>query len=106
MPKRLTVLNVAYPFAPVGPDTAGGAEQVLSTLDRALVARGHRSLVVGCAGSQIAGKLLATGPLPEQFSEDACRHAQKRHRICIEEALRSGAGTLPISTSRILPVLH
>jgi glycosyltransferase involved in cell wall biosynthesis len=88
MAKRLTVLNVAYPFAPVAPDTAGGAEQVLLALDRALVAAGHRSLVVGCAGSQIAGKLLATGPLPAQFSEDVCRHARQRHRICLEEALR------------------
>ena len=26
----LTVLSVAFPFAPVGPDTVGGAEQVLS----------------------------------------------------------------------------
>jgi hypothetical protein len=68
MPKRLTVLNVAYPFAPVGPDTAGGAEQVLSALDRALVAAGHRSLVVGCVGSETAGELLATGPVPAQFS--------------------------------------
>jgi LmbE family N-acetylglucosaminyl deacetylase len=34
MPKRLTVLNIAYPFAPVGSDTAGGAEQVLSAIDR------------------------------------------------------------------------
>ncbi|MFZ2080615.1 MAG: hypothetical protein WAV38_29000, partial [Xanthobacteraceae bacterium] len=58
MPKRLTVLNVAYPFAPVGPDTAGGAEQVLSAIDRALVAAGHRSLVVGCAGSQISGEIM------------------------------------------------
>jgi glycosyltransferase involved in cell wall biosynthesis len=88
MPKRLTVLNVAYPLAAVGPDTAGGAEQVLSALDQALVAAGHRSLVVGCIGSQIAGTLLATGPLAAQFRESACRHAQRRHRNCIEEALR------------------
>jgi len=54
----LTVLSVAYPFAPVGPDAVGGAEQVLSTLDRALVAAGHRSLVVACEGSMVAGTLL------------------------------------------------
>ena len=33
----MTVLNVAYPLAPVGPDAVGGAEQVLSALDAALV---------------------------------------------------------------------
>jgi glycosyltransferase involved in cell wall biosynthesis len=87
MPKRLTVLNVAYPFAPVGPDAAGGAEQVLSAIDRALVAAGHRSLVVGCAGSQTAGRLLATAPLPADLTEEIRRRAQQLHRVRIEEAL-------------------
>ena len=32
----LTVLSVAYPFAPVTADPAGGAEQVLAQIDRAL----------------------------------------------------------------------
>ena len=54
----LTVVSVAYPFAPVGPDAVGGAEQVLSTLDHALTAAGHRSLVVACEGSSVAGTLL------------------------------------------------
>src|SRR4051794_32918827 len=34
--RRVTVLSVAYPFAPVGPDAVGGAEQILSELDRML----------------------------------------------------------------------
>jgi glycosyltransferase involved in cell wall biosynthesis len=54
----LTVLSVAYPFAPVGPDTAGGAEQVLAMLDRGLVAAGHRSLVMAAEGSAVAGTLI------------------------------------------------
>ena len=58
---RLDVLLVAYPFAPVGPDAVGGAEQVLSALDRALAARGHRSRVLACEGSETAGELV---PLP------------------------------------------
>src|ERR1700746_833181 len=87
MPRQLTVLNVAYPFAPVGPDIGGGTEQVLSALDRALVAAGHRSLVVGCIGSQIAGRLLATDPLPAKLTEDVRRRAHKLHRFRIEEAL-------------------
>ena len=84
----LTVLNVAYVFAPVGPDTAGGAEQVLAALDRALVAEGHRSLVIACAGSKTAGELLATAPLPAQFNEDLRRRAQRAHGKRIEQALR------------------
>ena len=59
MPRRLTVLLVAYPFAPVGPDAVGGAEQVVSALDRGLVAAGDRSIVVACEGSEAAGELVA-----------------------------------------------
>jgi glycosyltransferase involved in cell wall biosynthesis len=54
----LTILNVAYPLAPVGPDAVGGAEQVLSELDRALTQSGHRSIVIACEGSQVAGTLV------------------------------------------------
>lgn len=55
----LTVLNVAYPFAPVGPDAVGGAEQILSAIDAAATAAGHRSLVLACEGSRSAGRLHA-----------------------------------------------
>ncbi len=55
----LTILSIASPFAPVGPNTVGGAEQILSRLDRALVAAGHRSIVVACEGSQVQGELLS-----------------------------------------------
>ena len=57
--RPLTVVSVAYALAPVRPDTAGGAEQVLGALDRALVAAGHRSVVVALAGSRVAGTLAA-----------------------------------------------
>src|SRR4051812_40825777 len=62
--RRLTVLSVAYPFAPVGADSVGGSEQILSLLDRAFVAAGHTSLVAACQGSQPAGRLF-TVPLLE-----------------------------------------
>jgi glycosyltransferase involved in cell wall biosynthesis len=84
----LTVLSVAYVFAPVGPDATGGAEQVLSVLDRALVAAGHRSLVIACDGSDVAGELISTGALPATFSHDLRVRAHQRHRRRIEEALR------------------
>jgi glycosyltransferase involved in cell wall biosynthesis len=54
----MKVLSVAYPFAPVCQDTAGGAEQVVLTLDRALRRSGHQSLVLACEGSAVAGELL------------------------------------------------
>lgn len=84
----LTVLNVAYPFAPVGPDTCGGAEQVLAALDQALVTEGHTSLVVACAGSQVAGELVATAPLPAKFTDGLRRQAQREHRKLINRVLR------------------
>ena len=84
---RLTVLSVAYSLAPVSPDVAGGAEQVLSTLDRALVEAGHRSIVVAGAGSRVAGELLAGEPVPGPFDEDIISRAQASHRAAIAAAL-------------------
>lgn len=60
----MRVLNVAYPFAPVRQDTAGGAEQVVSMLDRALCAAGHRSFVLACQGSCVTGELIAASLPP------------------------------------------
>ncbi|KAA6456959.1 glycosyltransferase family 4 protein [Acidobacteria bacterium AB60] len=55
----MTVLSLAYPFAVVGPNSVGGAEQILTELDQGLVKAGHRSLVIACMGSSATGKLLA-----------------------------------------------
>jgi glycosyltransferase involved in cell wall biosynthesis len=83
---RLTVLSVAFPFAPVEADPVGGAEQVLARLDRALVERGHRSMVIARAGSHVQGELLpiaASGVL-----HDAAVHAARRAvRDAIEHVL-------------------
>lgn len=83
----LTVLSVAYPFAPVSPDTAGGAEQVQSALDRALVAAGHRSIVIACAGSMTAGRLIPVPRAIGELSDPARRQAEQRHRAAITGAL-------------------
>ena len=53
----LTILQVAFPFAPVGPDAVGGAEQVLSLVERRLPRFGHRAIVLACAGSTTAAPL-------------------------------------------------
>jgi glycosyltransferase involved in cell wall biosynthesis len=55
--RKLTIVSVAYPFAPVGPDAAGGAEQVLTAIDEALTVEGHRSVVIASEGSTCAGEL-------------------------------------------------
>ncbi len=84
----LTVLNVAFPFAPVGPDAVGGAEQVLSSLDQALVGAGHRSVVVACAGSSTAGTLVAVPRSHTLITDAERRRAHRRHLAAIERALR------------------
>jgi glycosyltransferase involved in cell wall biosynthesis len=77
----MTVLSVAYPFAPVRSDVAGGAEQVLGQLDAALVRAGHRSIVIACEGSRPSGELIevprAGGPLEADkitLVQERCHH--------------------------------
>ncbi len=57
MPK-LTILSIAYPFAPVSEDSVGGAEQILAAVDAAIVAAGHRSVVIAAEGSRTSGELV------------------------------------------------
>ncbi len=61
MPHRLTILSVAYPFAPVGVDSVGGAEQILASIDGAIVGAGHRSIVIAHEASRLQGRLV---PIP------------------------------------------
>jgi glycosyltransferase involved in cell wall biosynthesis len=85
--RPLTVLNVAFPFATVGSDAVGGAEQVLSALDASLVAAGHRSIVMAKEGSQIAGELVSI-PLPPGLIDDGMRNeAYARFRRALDRAL-------------------
>ncbi len=87
--RPLTILNVAYPLAPVSPDAVGGAEQVVAALDAALTAAGHRSLVIAMEGSRVAGTLI---PVPAErgaFDAAARARAQQRHRETIARALRT-----------------
>lgn len=55
---KLSILSIAYPFSRVSVDSAGGAEQILAAIDAALVAAGHRSIVIAPLGSQVAGHLV------------------------------------------------
>jgi Glycosyl transferases group 1/Glycosyltransferase Family 4 len=87
----LTVLNVAYPLAPVGPDAIGGAEQVLSRLDHALVEAGHRSLVLACEGSQIAGTLIRVPQATGALDPAAVEAAREAHRIALANLLEREA---------------
>ena len=83
----LTVLSVAYPLAPVGPDVAGGAEQVLTQLDHALMAAGHRSIVIAQEGSQAAGALVPV-VAERGVLDGAKQRTWERHRRAIASALQ------------------
>ena len=83
----LTVLNVAYPLAPVSEATAGGAEQILLTLDRGLVQHGHRSLVLAAAGSRCHGLLLPVEIPSGILDLQAKQEARRRFRLALAHAL-------------------
>jgi glycosyltransferase involved in cell wall biosynthesis len=85
---KLRVLSVAFPFAPMGHDAVGGAEQVLAQLDVALVRAGHASIVVACAGSGPAGTLVATPRATGPITDSVRRRAHAAHRGAVERALR------------------
>lgn len=87
----LTILNVAYPFAAVGPDAVGGAEQVLARLDAALVEAGHRSIVVAAEGSSPRGTLHAVPAVRGAIGDAERRIAWAEHRRAIRCALERHA---------------
>jgi len=80
---ELVVLNIAYPFAPVGLDVSDGAEKNLAQLDAALTHAGHESFVMACEGSVTEGILLAT-PRPSGLLDETERfriHEQYRYTL-------------------------
>jgi glycosyltransferase involved in cell wall biosynthesis len=65
----------------------GGAEQVLSSLDRALVEAGHESLVIACEGSQVAGRLIPVPATDGLVDAAARQRVHANHRNAITHAL-------------------
>ena len=92
--KRL--LLVAYPLLPVSEASAGGAEQILWTLERELAARGWETAVAACAGSRVSGELIATGEAAAgawtSFAEREREHTERVVEACAERRLCHGAG--------------
>ena len=85
----MKVLLVAYPFATVGQDAVGGAEQVLSMLDRALVEDGHRVIVLACSGSATSGELVAHSLPADAMDDDARDRTHAAVRANIRATLRT-----------------
>jgi glycosyltransferase involved in cell wall biosynthesis len=84
---KLTILNVAYPLAPVGVDAVGGAEQILTHLDQALTRAGHHSIVIACRGSEAAGTLIETPCPGGEMRSHLQAEAHRATHAAIEEAL-------------------
>src|SRR3954469_22555705 len=85
----MKILNVAYPLLPVGPGSAGGAEQILYLLDGGLVERGIESVVIAAEGSQVSGRLWPTPPARDDITETERAYAQRFHKCTIENVLAS-----------------
>lgn len=89
----MRVLFVSYPLLPVSEESAGGAEQMLWTLERELHRRGYDTAVAACDGSSLSGRLIQTGPQPAVTDALAEREAEHNSRVlqAIAEARNSGA---------------
>jgi glycosyltransferase involved in cell wall biosynthesis len=83
----LKILNVAYALLPVDNGSGGGAEQILSLVDRGLVESGHNSLVIAAAGSQLAGVHIPTQALNGRSIDAEREKAHREHRRRIQETL-------------------
>jgi glycosyltransferase involved in cell wall biosynthesis len=66
----MRILSIAYPFAPVRPDTAGGAEQVLAMVERAVCEAGHESIVIAARGSEASGRVIEIPAVEGTIDED------------------------------------
>src|SRR3954464_5408508 len=82
-----SILNIAYPFAPIGPNAVGGAEQVVAQLDGALVRAGHESVVMACDGSTAEGTLLPAPKFDGLLGELERAVIYEHHRFFLKELL-------------------
>jgi glycosyltransferase involved in cell wall biosynthesis len=84
---NLTVLSVAIWLTVVGPDSVGGAEQILLQIDHGLVRRGHHSLVIARPESRVAGTLIPTVPIDGRITPETWKVAHDAIRKAISYAL-------------------
>ena len=72
---------------PVGPDSGGGAEQVLYLVERGLVQAGCKSIVIAAPGSTVSGSLIEAAAATGEITDEVRAFAQERHLRSIEESL-------------------
>jgi glycosyltransferase involved in cell wall biosynthesis len=81
---------VAYPFAPVGRDAVGGAEQVVAAIDRGLTRAGHRSIVIAPRGSEVEGTLVSLDIPRGTVDRDVRHRVYDRVRDTIASVVEAG----------------
>ena len=75
------VLYVAYPLLRVHDESAGGAEQILWTLEREIARAGAQTTVAASAGSRVSGELLSTGEPCTQPDDYERRRNEHENRV-------------------------
>jgi glycosyltransferase involved in cell wall biosynthesis len=91
---RGRILYVAYPLLPVTPESAGGAEQVLATVEGEASRAGWKTTVAACNGSVAAGQVYGT-LVPSRGNLESAFHVQSRHckRVLELISVRNAIGT-------------
>jgi glycosyltransferase involved in cell wall biosynthesis len=77
----IRILYVAYPLLTVSDESAGGAEQVLWTLEREMARRGAMTTVAASAGSRVSGEPFSTGDPCTQPDDYERRRAEHEDRV-------------------------
>jgi glycosyltransferase involved in cell wall biosynthesis len=76
------ILYVAYPLLQVHDESAGGAEQILWTLEREMARSGtHTTTVAASAGSRVSGELSSTGEPCTQIDDYERRRDEHEDRV-------------------------
>jgi hypothetical protein len=75
------ILYVAYPLLQVFDESAGGAEQILWTLEREMARCGTHTTVAASAGSRVSGDLFSTGQPCTQPDDYERRRIEHEDRV-------------------------
>jgi glycosyltransferase involved in cell wall biosynthesis len=86
------ILYIAYPLLTVSRESAGGAEQLLWTLEREMARRGVLTTVAASEGSSVAGELFSTGEQCREADDLERRTREHQERIVafVERRAREG----------------
>ncbi len=75
------ILYVAYPLLQVHDESAGGAEQILWTLEREMARNGVHTTVAASAGSRVSGELFSTGQPCTKADDYERRRTEHEDRV-------------------------